>query len=91
MPQTPFDRFERNSDSPSGPARDAFMVTPHDTSELPRLPKALLIGVAGTLTLRAVDSTSDVTMTVAAGQIVPIRAAHVRATGTSAGQIVGLA
>lgn len=86
-----FDRFESTSDSPSSPARDAFAVVPHDTAALPRLPKALLIGVAGTLRLRAVDAADDVTVTVAAGQIVPVRASHIRAAGTTAGQIVGLA
>lgn len=91
MPQSQFDRFERSGDSPSSPARDAFMVTPHDTQPLPRLPKALLIGIGGTLALRAVDGAADIAVTVTTGQIVPIRAAHVRATGTSAGQIVGLA
>lgn len=85
------DRFDRNADAPANPARDAFMVAPHDTDPLPRLPKALLIGTTGTLTLRAVDAASDIAVTVQAGQIVPIRASHVRATGTSAGEIVGLA
>lgn len=90
MPQ-PFDRFERALDAVTSPARDAFAVAPHDTAPLPRLPKALLIGSPGTLTLRAVDAAADVTLTVVAGQLVPVRASHVRAAGTSAGQIVGLA
>ena len=85
------DRFDRNADAPASPARDAFMVTPHDVNPLPRLPKALLIGTTGTLTLRAVDAASDVAFTVQASQIVPIRASHVRAMGTTAGEIVGLA
>lgn len=40
--------------------------------------------------LRAVDAAADVTLGVAAGQIVPIRASHVRASGTTAAQIVAL-
>lgn len=91
MALPPPDRFDRSADSPSSPARDAFLVIPHDTVALPRLPKALLIGVAGALTLRAVDGTADVSFAVTAGQIVPIRAAFVRSSGTSASQIVGLA
>lgn len=90
MPQ-PFDRFDRALDAVTSPARDAFTVTPHDTTPLPRLPKALLIGASGTLALRAVESSADVTLSVVAGQLVPIRASHVRATGTTAGQIVALA
>lgn len=90
MPQSA-DRFRHRADAPSGPARDAFMVAPDDTAPLEPLPKALLIGGAGTITLRAVDSAADIALAVAAGQIVPIRAAYVRATGTTATQIVGLA
>lgn len=85
------DRFDRNSDAISSPARDAFAVDPHDSQPLPVLPKALLIGAAGTITLRAVDAAADVAIAVAAGQIVPIRASHVRASGTTASQIVALA
>jgi len=90
MPQ-PFDRFDRALDAVTSPARDAFAVVPHDTEPLARLPKALLVGSAGTLTLRAVDAAADVALAVTAGQLVPIRASHVRASGTSAGQIVALA
>ena len=85
-----FDRFDSSTDSVSSPARDAFAVTPHDANPLPRLPKAILIGTAGTVTLRPVDSAADVALTVSAGQLVPIRASHVRAAGTTAGQIVAL-
>ena len=90
MPTIP-DRFARSLDAVTSPARDAFPVTPNDSAALPRLPKALLIGSGGTLTLRAADATADVTLSVIAGQLVPIRASHVRASGTTATQIVGLA
>lgn len=87
---TSFDRFDTALDTVSSPARDAYLVAPHDSARLPRLPKALLIGSAGTLTLRPVDAAADVTIAAAAGQMIPIRASHVRASGTSAGQIVAL-
>jgi hypothetical protein len=88
---TPADRFARSLDAVTSPAREAFAVTPHDSAPLPQLPKALLIGAGGTLTLRPVDSAEDVAVSVIVGQLVPIRASHVRATGTTAAQIVGLA
>lgn len=87
----PFDRYDRTLDAVSSPARDAFAVIPHDSVRLPRLPKALIAGGAGTIVLRAIDSAADVTLAVLAGQIVPIRASHVRASGTTASQIVALA
>ena len=70
MPQ-PFDRYDHTHDAVSSPARDAFAVIPHDSARLPRLPKALVAGGAGTIALRAIDSAADVTLTVLAGQIVP--------------------
>lgn len=85
------DAFQSLADSVASPARRAFAVSPSDTVELPMLPKALLVGGAGALVLRPVDSAADVTITVAAGQIVPIRAQFVRATGTTATAIVALA
>lgn len=85
------DTFERYADSPVGPARRASAVTPHDSNAISPLPKALFFGSAGTVTLRAVDSAADVSLPVAAGQILPVRASHVRASGTTAGNIVSLA
>ena len=80
-----------SGDGLGAPARRAYAVRPHDTDELPTLPKALWVGTAGTVALRAVDGTADVSLTVPAGQILPIRVSHVRATGTSAGNLVALA
>ena len=85
------DSFQNFGDSAADPARRAFAVTPSDGVALTLLPKALLAGGAGLIVLRAIDSTTDVTIAVAAGQIVPIRASHVRATGTTATGIVALA
>lgn len=85
------DPFRSADDSTADPARRAFAVTPSDSAELAVLPKALLIGGAGAVVLRAVDSAADVTVAVQAGQLLPIRAQFVRATGTTATGIVGLA
>ena len=85
------DPFQNFGDSAADPARRAFAVTPSDSVALTQLPKALLIGGAGLVVLRPVDSAADVTISVAAGQIVPIRASHVRAGGTTATGIVALA
>ena len=85
------DPFRSADDSAADPARRAFAITPSDAAELSVLPKALLIGGAGTVALRAVDSTADVTIAVQAGQLLPVRVQFVRATGTTATGIVGLA
>ena len=85
------DPFQNFGDSAADPARRAFAVVPSDSVALTLLPKALLIGGAGAIVLRPVDSPADVAIAVAAGQIVPIRASHVRAAGTTATGIVALA
>lgn len=85
------DDFASLADSPISPARRAFAIVPSDSAAIGQLPKALYVGGAGNLTLRAVDSTGDVTIAVQAGQILPLRASHVRATGTTATGLVALA
>jgi hypothetical protein len=85
------DRFAHHSDSPMSPSRHAFAIVPSDTLPLSPVPKALFAGGAGSLVLRTIDSDADVTLAVQAGQILPLRAVYVRASGTSATGLVALA
>lgn len=85
------DQFSKLSDSPTAPARRAQAIVPHDAIALDPVPKAIAIGGAGDIVLRAMDSTADVTIAVQAGQLLPIRARFVRATGTTATGLVSLA
>ena len=85
------DIFESRADAVSAPASRAIAVTPDDSAALGRLPKALYIGEGGTLTLRAAaDATDSVWRNVPSGTVLPIRASHVRATGTTASGILAL-
>jgi len=85
------DEFSLNADSPIAPARNASAVTPHATNPLANVAKALYVGGAGDIACRLVDDTADVTFVgVPAGAVLPIRASHVRATGTTATNIVAL-
>ncbi len=86
------DQFDSYGDSVADPSRAPFAVVPHDTSPLAVVPKALFVGTGGTLVLRGLDSAADVTFkNLANGQILDVRASHVRATGTTAADIVALA
>lgn len=88
----PSDSFAQFSDSVVAPACAPFAVVPSDSVPLPLVPKALYVGTAGDLVLRGVAGTSDVTFrNVAAGQVIDVRAGFVRATGTTAADIVALA
>lgn len=85
------DRFGTFSDSVSSPANSAVAVTPHDSNALPFLPKALYVGTGGDITLRAKYDDADVVFVgVPSGAMLSVRATHVRATGTSASDIVAM-
>ena len=67
-------------------------MTPSDADDLPMATKALYIGTGGDLTLRSVESPADVTFrNLPDAAIIDVRVRAVRATGTTAGDIVALA
>lgn len=87
----PIDPFEQYSDSLTAPAKAAFSIIPDDSADLPALARALYVGTGGDLVLRAVDSDADATFAnLPAGTILPVRVRAVRATGSTAANIVGL-
>lgn len=73
------------------PASQAFAIVPGDAVISP-VPRALYVGTAGNITLRAVDSGVDVLFkNVPAGAILDVQALYVRSgAGTTAADIVGL-
>lgn len=88
----PVDNFGSALDSLIAPARNCFSITPNDTISLTTLPKAIYVGTGGSLVVRAVDSTQDVTFAnLANGTILDVCAVAVRATGTTASSLIGLA
>ena len=86
------DPFSSVSDSIIAPARLAYAVVPDATSDLVTVTRAIYVGSGGDVTLRAVGSTEDVLFrNLASGTVIAIRAKAVRATGTDAADLVGLA
>lgn len=86
------DQFDTMQDSPSSPSRAPFAVTASDTLELNPIPKALYVGTGGNVVVRGMGASADVTFrNVASGQVLDVRARLVKATGTTAADIVGLA
>lgn len=85
------DQFQSSADSVSAPARRAVAVVPHDGNALNDIPKALYVGSAGNITMRGIDGNADqLWKNVAAGTILPFRARYVRATGTTAADLLAL-
>jgi hypothetical protein len=86
------DPFDSASDSLIAPAREAFALVPNDATELARATKAVYVGTGGDITLRAVGSETDVVLrNVVAGSVLAIRLRAIRATGTTAANLVGFA
>jgi len=85
------DNFSTLGDSPSAPSTYALAVTPHDSNALTDIPKALYVGSAGNITMRGLNGAADqIWKNVPAGAILPFRARYVRATGTTAADILAL-
>jgi hypothetical protein len=88
----PADPFASQADTVMAPARSPFALVPHDSDELPAVPKAIYVGAGGTIVLRGIGGSADVTFSgVQTGSVLDVRASHVRATGTTAANLVGLA
>lgn len=84
------DQFQFVADHVSAPATRGVAVVPHDAVPLADVPKALWVGTAGHLALRGTSGADVVLRNVGAGSVVPFRAQFVRATGTTAADIVAL-
>ena len=78
------DQFANFGDTVSTPAKKMFAITPDATAAVSPIPKAIRCDVAGTVALRAMGSAADVSITMAAGEVLPVRVQYVRASGTSA-------
>jgi type 1 fimbria pilin len=85
------DAFSSSADQVSAPATRALAVTPSDTVALVDIPKALYVGTAGDIVMRGVNASADTLWkAVPAGAILPFRAQYVRATGTTAADMLVL-
>jgi len=74
----------------SGPAMDAFEITPADGSNLPTKVRGIYVGVAGDVKVDTIEGTTVTFKNALAGIVLPIRAQRVYSTGTSATDLVGL-
>ncbi|MBF5091533.1 hypothetical protein F1640_16280 [Novosphingobium sp. NBM11] len=84
------DAFKNLGDSTSAPSRKPFAIQPDDTNELPSIPKGIYVGSGGDITLRGVDGDADVTYrNLPDASYVAVRARYVRATGTTATNLIG--
>ena len=82
------DRFGAYAGAITAPATRILTVTPHDTDELPRIGRALLVASGGTVVVRAIDDAHDETFAdLPPYAMLPVRVRTIRATGTTATDI----
>jgi hypothetical protein len=74
----------------TAPAEGAVAVTPSDSTDLTSLCRALYVGSGGTVNVDVADGSTVAFVGVIGGTILPVRVARVRATGTTATNIVAL-
>lgn len=86
------DPFRNSAPSASSPSDTCFAVVPSDSAELPLATKAIFIGSGGDVRLRPLNGSTDVTFrNLPDGSVLDVRVRAIRASGTTASDIVGLA
>ncbi len=84
------DPFETQSDAAFAPSRAPYAIVPNDTEQLALVPKGIYVGTGGDIVLRGIDGTTDVIYrNLPDASFVAVRALYVRATGTTAADLVG--
>ena len=92
MESSMFDPYQDVPPSVTSPAETSFAIDPSDSQALAYATKAAFIGTGGDLTVRLARDSEDRTFrNLANAQVLDIRVTHVRATGTTASDIVGFA
>ena len=76
------DQFASHSSALDSPAAAHFTITPSNDADLAIRPRALFCTAAGNVAVRI--GGVDITYPVVAGDILPLRAERVLATGTTA-------
>jgi len=75
----------------NGPSPHGFSITPNDSTALASVTRGIYVGGAGDVTLTlAGDSVAVLLKAVPVGTFLPVCASYVKATGTTATQLVGL-
>ena len=85
------DQFSRYATQLDSPASNAASVTPDDDTDLAHATRGLYVGGAGNVAVNMIGTgTAIVFVAVPAGTLLPIRAARVKSTGTTATSIVAV-
>ena len=85
------DRFADHALGLESPAITAFAITPSDATDLLDVPRALYIGGSGYVAAICASGAEVVFAGLAGGTVLPVRHRRIKATGTTASALLGLA
>jgi hypothetical protein len=86
------DKFRNSVDTPTAPSERCFAIVPDDANDVDHGTKAIFIGVGGDVSLVSVRGEQPVLFrNIPSGSILDVRVRAVKASGTTATDIVGLA
>lgn len=84
------DPFKFNATGLTSPGRNAFAVTPNDSTDLTFTARGLYIGGGGDVKLDTAQGDTVTFVGVPAGSVLPVTAARVYSTDTTATSIVAI-
>ena len=84
------DLFKTHARSLTSPPEFGATIEPDDSGALSHVTRAIYVGGAGSLTVQLSGGDQVTLAAVPAGSLLPLRAARILATGTTATDIVGL-
>lgn len=76
--------------APDSPADRQFAITPHDTNDLAEVTRSVYVGTGGDVVIVDRHGSQVTWKNAQTGSILPIRAARVLLTGTTASNLIGL-
>lgn len=85
------DQFSNVPPSLVSSATKGYAITPNDDTDVAQVTRAIYVGTGGDLTVILADDSNPVTFkNVPGGTMLPIRVDRVRATATTASNLLGL-
>lgn len=84
------DNFAGRAEGIEAPARGGFAITASNDTDLARETRAIYVGASGDLAVIMADGTEVTLAGIAAGSLLPLRLSRVKATNTTATELVGL-
>lgn len=84
------DRYSGHAKSLSSPADHGFPISPSDSLDLTEPTRAIYVGTGGNLAVTLLSGAELTLANIPTGSIVPIRIRRIKATNTTATNLVGL-